>query len=92
MDWLRIRTGDFLLCEFGEVVYLALVWGLSRLVTVALLFSHCLLPPLPCQKKSHCSAWLRSSSSLKPKTSSLSANLRRYSSSAEVSMTGNGGD
>lgn len=44
------------------------------------------------QKNSHCNAWLLSSSSLKPKTSSLSANLRRYSSSADVSMTGKGGD
>ena len=47
---------------------------------------------LPCQKNNHCRAWLRSSSSLKPKTSFLSANLRRYRSSADVSMTGNGGD
>ena len=92
MGWLRIRTGDFLLGKFCEVVGLALVWGLSMLEMVGLQRNYCHTPPLPCQKKSHCSAWLRSSSSLNPKTSSLSANLRRYSSSAEVSMTGNGGD
>ena len=87
-----IRTGDFLLRSSGEMVDLALVGGLLVLATVGLLCIHFFIPPLPCQKKSHCSAWLRSSSSLNPKTSSLSANLRRYSSSAEVSMTGNGGD
>ena len=86
------RTGDFLLRSSGEMVDLALVRGLLVLATVGLLCNQCLIPPLPCQKKSHCSAWLRSSSSLNPKTSSLSANLRRYSSSAEVSMTGKGGD
>ena len=89
---MMIRTGDFLLGKFCEMVDLALVWGLEVLAMVGLLCCYCLIPPLPCQKKSHCSAWLRSSSSLNPKTSSLSANLRRYRSSAEVSMTGNGGD
>ena len=74
---MRILTGDFLLGEFCEMVDLALVWGLLVLVMVDLLCIHSLIPPLPCQKKSHCNAWLRSSSSLKPKTSSLSANLRR---------------
>ena len=48
--------------------------------------------PLPCQKNNHCNAWLLSSSSLNPNTSFLSANFRRYKSSADVSMTGKGGD
>ncbi len=87
-----IRTGDLLLRELCKMVDLALVGGLVMLAMVGLRCIHFLIPPLPCQKKSHCSAWLRSNSSLNPKTSSLSANLRRYSSSAEVSMTGNGGD
>ena len=89
---MMIRTGDFLLGKFCEMVDLALVWGLLILAKVGSLRVQFLIPPLPCQKKSHCSAWLRSNSSLNPKTSSLSANLRRYRSSAEVSMTGNGGD
>ena len=33
--------------------------------------------PLPCQKNVHCNAWLRSSSSLKPNRSSLSATFSR---------------
>ncbi len=90
--WLMTHTWDFLLRKLCEMVDLALVGGLFMLAMVSLQRNHCLVPPLPCQKKSHCSAWLLSSSSLNPKTSFLSANLRRYSSSAEVSMTGKGGD
>ena len=90
--WLTTHTWDFLLRKLREMVNLALVWGLLMLATVGSQRNYFLIPPLPCQKKSHCSAWLLSSSSLNPKTSSLSANLSRYSSSAEVSMTGKGGD
>lgn len=47
---------------------------------------------LPCQKKSHWRHWLRSNSLVKPKVSLLSNSFKRYSSSADVSITAYGGD
>ena len=94
------RTRDLLLCELGKVVHLPLVPVASSKISKHATASKRPIrfrtethgAPLPCQKNSHCNAWLLSNSSLNPNTSSLSANFNRYKSSADVSMTGKGGD
>ena len=99
----HLLTWNLLLCILAKVMVLALVERQNSIrepfhaspsrpheqVNSALTWYGA---PLPCQKNSHCKASERSSSSVNPKMSFLSANLSKYRSSALVSMTVKGGD